>query len=155
MVGFTIAPTGWALCNGQLLQIAQNEALFSLLGFSFGGDGEATFALPDLRGRGAVHQGVGPGLSPRGVGQRGGAEQVSLTIPQLPPHAHSQPAGGPSTSSKPAGRAPAVGGRYDDPVAKTMAPTGVVGGGQPHENMAPFLVVSFIIALHGVYPSST
>ena len=153
MVGFDFAPRGWALCNGQLMQINQNEFLFALLGTQYGGDGETTFALPDLRGRAALHQGTAPGLSPRSVGKKGGAELVTLTTRQLPPHTHSQPAGGARTSNKPVGRAPAVGGAYDDPTAKMMAPTGAAGNGEPHENMAPFLVVNFIIALQGVFPS--
>ena len=155
MVGFDFAPRGWALCNGQLLPINQNTALFSLLGTQYGGNGQTTFALPDLRGRAALHQGSAPGLTPREVGQEGGAEVVSLTTGQLPPHTHSQPAGGRKSSGKPVGRAPAAGGAYDDPVAKLMAPTGSTGNGAPHENMAPFLVVSFIIALQGVFPSPT
>ncbi len=153
MVGFDFPPKGWALCDGQLLPINQHEALFALLGTYYGGNGQTHFALPDLRGRSAVHQGTAPGLSPRGVGQEGGVEEVALTKAQLPPHSHSQPAAGASSSNKPVGRAPAVGGKYADPADKAMAPTGAAGGGQPHENMAPFLVVSFIIALEGIFPS--
>ena len=155
MVGFDFPPAGWALCNGQMLPIERNEFLFSLIGDYYGGDGETTFGLPDLRGRVPVHQGDGAGLTVRDMGTFGGAEQVGLTTSQLPPHSHTQPAGGASSSTRPVGRAPAVGGKYAEPGAKTMAPTGVTGGAQPHENMAPFLVVSFIIALQGTYPSQT
>ena len=86
--GFNFAPRGWALCDGQLLPISQNSALFSLLGTIYGGDGRTTFALPDLRGRAALHEGTGPGLSPRQLGQRSGSETNTLTVNQLPPHTH-------------------------------------------------------------------
>ena len=126
MFGGTFAPRNWALCNGQLLSISQNTALFSILGTTYGGDGQTTFGLPDLRGRAAVHEGTGPGLSNRPLGQKGGVEQVTLTASQMPAHAHWVPLGW---------------------------PTGNAGGGQAHENMQPYGVVNYIIALSGLYPS--
>ena len=153
LVGFNFAPNGWALCDGSLLPIAQNTALFSLLGTQYGGDGITNFALPDLRGRAPIHFGAGTALSPREIGERGGAEVVALTKAQLPPHTHSEPAAGRRTSGQPTGRAPAIGGDYGRPsTTAKMAPTGPVGGGQPHENMPPFLVMNYIIALFGIYP---
>lgn len=154
IVAFNFAPAGWALCNGQLLPIAQNEALFSLLGTTYGGNGETTFALPDLRGRLALHAGIGPGLSVRSLGEHGGAERVVLTKAQLPAHQHGQPGGGLKTSSNPGGRVPSNGGAYSAPKSGVhMTPTDPVGGGQAHENMSPFLVLNVIIALQGTFPT--
>ena len=154
VVAFNFAPSGWALCNGQLLPIAQHETLFALLGTTYGGDGESTFALPDLRGRVPLHMGVGSGLSGRFLGEKGGRESVTLTKAQLPPHQHGQPGGGLKTSSVPGARVPARGGAY---AARNpdvhMTPTDSTGGGVPHENMSPFLVLNVIIALEGVFPS--
>lgn len=154
------APSGWAFCQGQLVAIADNETVFQLIGTTFGGDGQSTFGLPDLRGRLPVHQGSGPGLSTRTIGETGGAETVSLNASRLPPHAHT-----PVASSAPANAAagPAgsvlaatainVYGTSEPTVPMSAQAITAVGGGQPHENMAPFLVLNYIIALTGVYPS--
>jgi len=156
VVAFNFAPNGWALCNGQLLPIAQNTALFSLLGTTYGGNGETTFALPDLRGRVPLHMGLGAGLSNRFLGEHGGRESVVLTKTQLPPHRHGQPGGGAKTSSNPGSRVPSQGGAYSAPKSGVhMTPTDATGGGMPHENMSPFLVLNVIIALEGIYPSQS
>lgn len=153
LVGFNFAPKGWAFCNGQLLSIAQNTALFSLLGTQYGGNGHVTFALPDLRGRAPVHQGEGAGLSDYTVGEIGGQERFTLTSPQLPPHVHSL--NGPAaeqTTDRPSGTvAPAIGGSYGVPGSAGM--TGVAGNGQPVEHRSPFLVMNYVIALEGIFPS--
>lgn len=154
LFSFNFAPKGWALCNGQLLPINQNQALFSLLGTQFGGDGRTNFALPDYRGRTPVHVGMGFTL-----GQRGGATSHTVTVAELPSHTHAVRA---STSSGTGTTVPA--GRYlgrgnnvysDAPPTTTLAPTAVgpVGGSQPHLNMQPFLALTFCIALHGIFPS--
>jgi microcystin-dependent protein len=153
------APLGWAFCDGQLLPIATYEALFALIGTTYGGDGQTTFALPDLRGRGPIHQGTGPGLTPRTMGETLGQEAVTLTTAQAPVHSHpwaTAPNGG--TSKLPSGYlAPstslayaAAGGPTTALASTTIA---AAGGAQPHENMAPFLTLSFIIALEGIFPS--
>lgn len=155
------APQNWALCQGQILSIAQNSALFSLLGVNFGGNGTSTFGLPDFRGRAPVHQGAGPGLTPRSVGEAGGETGVSLTGAQLPFHTHPfQAAAGPATGTNPAGNLLAQSGRT--PVyAAAGVPTqpmaaaaiGPAGNGVPHNNMQPFLALNFIICLAGIYPA--
>lgn len=154
------APLGWAFCDGQLLAISQNDALFSLVGTTYGGDGRNTFALPDLRGRVPIHMGSGPGLTPRNIGSRGGSEQVTLTANQLPSHGHPIASSGASTSGT------AVGNVFGNSSgvanvfaagsgAATLAPEAnvAVGGGQPHNNLMPTQCVNFIIALFGIYPS--
>jgi microcystin-dependent protein len=160
MFGGNFAPRGWAFCNGQMLSIAQNTALFSLLGTMYGGDGRTTFALPDMRGRAPIHQGQGPGLSQRPIGAKGGTEKVLLSVANLPSHTHlarANSAG--ATQPSPAGNVPATtpgpsyqpapdGGTQMNP--NFIAPS---GGGQGHPNMQPFLAVSFIIALEGIFPS--
>jgi microcystin-dependent protein len=158
-VGFNFPPQGWAPCSGQLLAISQNEALFSLLGTTYGGDGQVTFALPDLRGRSAVSFGQGPGLSPYYLGQPGGEEQVTLLLIQMPSHTHSVSA----TSSlgsvaSPTGNAWAAQGRaavFSASANTTMSATSttLAGGSQAHENRSPFLTLNYIIALEGIYPS--
>jgi microcystin-dependent protein len=164
IVGFTFAPRGWADCNGQLLPIAQNSALFSLLGTTYGGDGRTTFALPDLRSRFPMHTGTGIGLSPRTLGARAGVENYTLTQNQMPSHTHTgtvQASTDEGDRTDPAGAYPA---RPEDPVQPyggsaggTMAAGGVqvgnTGGGQPVDNMPPFLVLRFVIALQGLFPS--
>jgi len=160
-VGFNFAPQGWALCNGQILPINQYQALFSLLGTSFGGDGVQTFALPDMRGRVPVASGQGPGLSNRNIGDQGGKESVALTIPQLPAHRHPIHASSAVGNSKAAaGNVPAtnssVGLIYTNQAADaSMDPksSSSIGQNQPHENMQPFLGMTCIIALVGIYPS--
>lgn len=154
LVGFDFVPSGWASCNGQLLPIAQNSALFALLGTQYGGDGRSTFALPDLRGRAPVHKGQGPGLRSYTQGEIGGTESVTLTTNNLPPHAHSL--NGPAaeqTTDRPFGKvAPAVGGAYGVP-SESPGTTGVAGNGQPVEHRSPYLVMNYVIALTGIFPS--
>lgn len=156
------APRGWAFCDGQLLPIANNPALFSIIGTTYGGDGRTTFALPDLRGRAPIHEGTGAGLSPRMLGQRGGTETVVLNVSEMPAHDHT--AQQPGTSAAPTTRSPAnaiaatlpnmpaynQGGPVDANMA--VEATGTTGGGAAHPNMQPFLTVNYIIALVGVFP---
>ena len=155
------APVGWALCDGQLLAISQNEVLFQLIGTTYGGDGVTTFALPDLRGRIPVHQGQGSGLSSYVIGQSGGAESATLTTAQLPIHTHAAwAASGVGHISEPQGAIPAAHRDYpvfDSAPGAAMAASALAssGGSQPHENMAPFLGVNFIISLFGIFPSPT
>jgi microcystin-dependent protein len=153
---YNFAPRGWAFCNGQLLAISQNTALFSLLGTTYGGNGQTTFALPDLRGRFATSSGQGPGLSPRSLGEVAGAENVTLLQNQMPQHTHQLRAtNGAATSSRPSGRYPAAGGAYADSADAAMAADELnpAGGSQPHENMPPYLVLNYCIALEGIFPS--
>ncbi|HTJ74932.1 MAG TPA: tail fiber protein [Acidimicrobiales bacterium] len=157
MFGGNFAPRGWALCNGQILSIAQNTALFSLLGTTFGGNGQTTFALPDLRGRVPVHPGQGPGLSQVTLGQAGGAEVVTLLQTQMPGHGHGVAASnGTATASRPSNNFLAAGGSYATATDGTVMNPGMIqssGGNQPHENRQPYLGVNFIIALQGIFPS--
>lgn len=164
------APQGWALCQGQLLSISENEALYVLLGTTYGGDGQSTFALPDFRGRVPIHRGQGPGLSPYVQGQTGGVEQVQLNAAHLPSHTHLLSASG--AAPLPATTAidiSAAGGTYvpASPQSKPrlyadagqatlpMAPAaiGASGASAPHNNMAPFMAIHYIISLYGVFPS--
>ncbi len=153
------APRGWAFCDGQLLAVSQNDALFSLLGTVYGGDGRTTFGLPDLRGRVPIHQGTGPGLSNRRIGSKAGVEEVTLTVNQLPSHTHPlQASGNLATSPNPQGQvfARAGGQAYSpnfDPNPMNAVAISNVGGSQSHINLMPFLCVNFIIALVGIYPS--
>jgi microcystin-dependent protein len=164
LAGFNFAPVGWALCQGQLISIPQNEALFSLLGTIYGGDGTNTFGLPNLQGRIPLGQGQGPGLANRTIGQVLGEESVSLTTNQLPSHNHPAAcaSGGGNNSSPQANYwSTDPGGNtatYTAPANAngTMAPDALApasGGGQPHDNLQPFLVINYIIALQGIYPS--
>jgi microcystin-dependent protein len=158
LFGFNFASRGWALCQGQLLAIAQNSALFSLLGTMYGGNGQTNFALPDLRGRVALSFGQGPGLSPYEQGQPGGTEQVTLIANQLPPHNHTVAASSAATSKSPAGAFPAANGdssNYGSTADLTMNPAMVGGGGsaQPVAIASPYLVLNWCIALEGVFPS--
>jgi len=157
IVSFAFAPRGWALCNGQLLPINQNQALFALLGTTYGGNGQVNFALPDLRGRAPLHFGTEIGL-----GERAGAEIVALTASELPAHSHGVLAdAGVATSSLPASALLAKKPRFGANIY--AAPQSLVelrgdavaaaGGGQPHENMQPFLTLNFVIALQGIFPS--
>ena len=165
MTGTNFAQRNWAMCDGQLLQISQFTALFSLLGTTYGGDGRTTFGLPNLQGRAPMHPGRGPGLTPRTLGQRGGAETATLTnVAQIANHGHTMkvvgslgdqtsPVGN-SLAQSPSGRGGY--GLYDDDDNKgAMASDALAetGGGQPHANMQPFLVVNFQIALLGLFPS--
>jgi microcystin-dependent protein len=156
LVPFTFAPQGWALCDGRLLPINQNQALFSLLGTSFGGDGKTTFALPDLRGRVPVGAGQGATGSSYDVGAAGGQEAVKLATSQLPAHSHAVRAhGGASTTKSPVGAVPASGGAFAPTQNAKMAAAMLAqsGGGQMHENRQPYLVLNYVIALQGVFPS--
>jgi len=160
MVGFNFAPTGWALCDGQLLAISQNTALFSLLGTTYGGNGTTTFALPDLRGRAPIHQGQGPGLSPYVIGQVGGTETTTLTVGQMPAHSHAAMAdSGNGTSDTPTGLLVArnAGGvpQYGSNAVASLAPGAIAstGSSPPHQNLQPYLTINFIIALQGIFPS--
>ena len=156
IMSFVFAPKGWALCNGQLLPINQNQALFSLLGTTFGGDGRVNFALPDLRGRTPIHVGSGHTL-----GERGGEPAHTLSIAELPTHTHVVQASSLSTGTVAiptnAFLAP-VNNLYHSPAAlTTMNPASITntGGSQAHLNMQPFLTLSFCIALQGIFPSPT
>ena len=158
---FNFAPKGWAWCDGQLVPILQNTALFSLLGTRYGGDGQSNFALPDLQGRAPMHPGQGPGLSLHALGETGGSETVTLLQSEIPVHSHAMmaqntPLGG---VAAPAGKTlnrPASGKLYDnaEPSAVAMAPEALApaGGDVPHNNMQPYLTFYFNIALQGVFP---
>jgi microcystin-dependent protein len=154
ITGFNFPPKGWALCNGQLLPINQNQALFSILGTTYGGDGRVTFALPDLRGRVPVHTGVQVQL-----GQQSGVESVSLAVLQMPAHSHLQASGNQATQTSPNGAALASKPRRGASVYTAGGAPVVLngsqaeGGGQPHQNMQPYLTLNFIIAITGIFPS--
>jgi microcystin-dependent protein len=167
MGGFNFPPRGWASCNGQLMPISQYDAVFALVGTIYGGDGQITFALPDLRGRVPVHQGQGPGRSNRFTGERSGSEQETLTTPHLPTHVHPLgPAGtlptvqGAANSATPAGARPARPGDGEGNYSSAAedggiglgGTTSVAGGSLPHANLPPFLTVNFSIALEGIFP---
>jgi microcystin-dependent protein len=153
------APLGWALCQGQLVDIAENETLYSLIGTTYGGDGQRTFALPDLRGRVPVHQGQGPGLSLRTLSQTGGAENVTLQTGQTPSHMHVAHAStAAATVATPSGNVLAVttAASYGPSPATTAMASSAIGSvwgdPKPHDNMAPTLTVNYIISLSGIYP---
>jgi microcystin-dependent protein len=159
---FNFAPTGWALCNGQLLPISQNTALFSLLGVTYGGDGKSTFALPNLQGSAPVFWGQGPGLSLYDVGQSGGEEAVTLLQSEMPAHAHQASGASGSGPTSPANNTWGTGpGRTPPPTYVdgssnvNMAPATVAtaGASLPHNNMQPYLTLNFCIALQGVFPA--
>ncbi len=155
------APRGYAFCNGQLLQISQNTALFSLVGTTYGGDGRVTFGLPDLQDRAPLHAGRGPGLTQRRIGYRGGENTVTLNQNQIPNHTHAARASSSENSdSVPQGNIWGKGDGQafyrpasDKNVALAGDAIGQVGSGQPHNNMQPYLTLNFIIALIGIYPS--
>jgi microcystin-dependent protein len=159
MFSGNFAPLGWALCNGQLMAISQNTALFSLLGTMYGGDGRVTFALPDLQCRVPLDWGQGPGLTDRVQGEEAGEENVTLIQSEMPIHIHQiNVENAPGNNLSPANNYPAESGRRDhiyQPSANTtmnVQALGVAGGSLPHNNMQPYLVVNFIIALQGIYP---
>lgn len=154
------APRGWALCNGQLMPIAQNTALFSLLGTRYGGDGKTTFALPNLQGRAAMHWGNGPGLTERALGENGGTPGVTLLTSEMPAHSH-VPMGAASanavatTNSVWAGAGRGGGNLYTSAPPNTQMSVQALqpnGQGMPHNNMQPYQVLNFIIALEGYFP---
>jgi len=163
---FNFPPRGWALCDGQLLPISSNTALFSLIGTTYGGDGRTTLGLPDLRGRAAIHQGTGPGLSNRPIGSKAGEEQNYLSVNQLPSHTHTATAHCHSAAGN-ANQAPSNVWSTDAGASSltysSAAPDGTMnagavtnsntGGNQGVDNMQPFLTISFCIALMGLYPS--
>lgn len=158
VISFNYPPKGWSFCNGQLLPINQNQALFSILGTMYGGNGQTTFALPNLQARIPVHQGVSPGGS-YNVGQAGGEASHTLTINEMPTHLH--PGVGQSTASNPGvspagaiwAQAPAVAFAPAPSIQMNPAAVHNSGGSQPHENQAPYLVLNFVIALVGIFPS--
>ena len=162
MFGGNFAPVGWVFCDGSLLPISEYDALFALIGTTYGGDGETTFAVPDLRGRLPVHQGTRPDGQSHSMGQMAGSETVSLSVEQLPSHPHALVSSGQlANQASPKDHVLARSNVID---AYTNRPTdgqlhagivGAEGGSQPHENMQPYLPISFIIAVFGVFPSQT
>lgn len=174
MFGGTFAIAGWAFCNGQLVPISQNPALYNLIGTTYGGDGVTTFALPNLQSRVAIHQGTGQGLSTYVIGQAAGTENVTLTTPQIPQHNHTFSASGTTatsggqtpTSSTLPGRPSQISSGYlyvyndgntPPPTAEVLSngSCSMTGGNLPHENLMPTLCVTYIIALQGIYPSQS
>lgn len=159
--GFQFAPQGWALCQGQLLPISQYDALFSLLGTTYGGDGRTTFALPDLRGRAPVGQGQGPGLSNIQIGQIGGTETVTLGVANLPAHSHAVTATDSDATSDEASTGARLGTAGANIYASGGSGTVVLaadsttqtGGNQPLNNQDPYMTINYCIALVGIYPS--
>lgn len=161
---FNFAPKGWAFCDGQILPLSQNTALFSLLGTTYGGDGKSNFALPNMQGNAPMHPGQGPGLSLHDLGETGGSETVSLLESEIPSHAHSMgaqnvPLGSVTTASGNTFTHPASGNLFNkvnqvvvNMADQTLAPA---GGDQPHNNMQPYLTLNFCIALQGVFPPRT
>jgi microcystin-dependent protein len=159
---FNFPPKGWAFCDGQLMPLSQNTALFSLLGTTYGGDGKSTFALPNIQGSSAMHPGQGPGLSQRFLGETGGEESVTLLVSEIPAHSHAANAVGvvsttaaPSTQTALArsvnGSAYAAGGGAVVQLAPEALP--VAGGSLPHNNLQPYLTLNYCIALQGVFPA--
>jgi microcystin-dependent protein len=166
LVPYNFAPVGWAFCQGQILPIAQNTALFSLLGTYYGGNGTSTFALPNLQGNIAIGQGQGPGMPSYAMGETTGAQNVTLLTSQIPPHHHvHQGASGTQTTSNPVGNnfgEPARSGGKDYYVVPptpgstaqmNAAELQLAGGNLPHNNMMPYLVLNYVIALRGIYPT--
>jgi microcystin-dependent protein len=164
MFGFGRIPNGWLACDGSLQSIAEYEVLYTLLGTTYGGDGQNTFALPDLRGRTPLHQGTGPGLSPRVIGERSGSEQVTLLTQNLPQHNHTFLADAAAATASTPDNTQTLGALLSDTQFLTnttgaaMYPLqpgaiGAAGGNQPHDNCMPTLTISICIAYSGVYPS--
>ena len=159
MFGFNFAPRGWAFCNGQILPISQNTALFSLLGTVYGGDGKSTFALPNMQGNAPMHPGQGPGLSLHDLGEIGGTANVTLLESEIPSHTHTMRASlddadlaipQPTRSlAKPSANLYSPSGATSPLALQALAPA---GGGLPHSNMQPYLTLNFCIALQGVFP---
>lgn len=166
MFGFSRVPNGWQACDGSLMPISEYDVLFALIGTTYGGDGQTTFAVPDLRGRVPVHQGQGPGLSNYVIGQVAGSEQVTLISSQMPAHTHTLVATTGAASALSPGNTLLPGALSGDtfyatditgatPVAMSGQSTSVSGGGQPHENCMPTLTVQYCIAWAGIFPSQT
>jgi len=165
MFAGSFAPVGWALCQGQLIPISENDTLFNLIGTTYGGDGQETFGLPDLSGRVPVHMGQGPGISQNyQIGEQGGVESVTLSTQQIPVHNHAlmattdfgqQPQPQDNVFAQPTTGKMYTGAAQTPLVTMSPNMLSPIGGSQPHENMQPFLVISFIISLFGVYPSPT
>lgn len=161
MFGGNFAPAGWEFCDGRLLAISENDTLFTLIGTTYGGDGQETFALPNLSGRGPIHMGRGPGLSTRMIGELGGVDDVTLTTQQAG-HGHVLLGStDPATSPNPAGAVVGTGSSVQVFAASTnnaampASALSTVGGSQPHENRQPYLAIRYIISLFGIFPSQT
>lgn len=159
---FNFAPRGWAFCNGQLLPLSQNTALFSLLGTTYGGDGKSTFALPNIQGSAPMHPGQGPGLSLHDLGETGGSDTVTLLESEIPVHSHTlQASTGAASSRNPSdaalarSRGAAVYGPATALTAMSFQALAVVGSSQPHTNLQPYLTMNFCIALQGIFPPRT
>jgi microcystin-dependent protein len=160
MFAGNFAPAGWMFCEGQLLPISENETLFQLIGTTYGGDGQSTFALPDLRGRLPIHMGQGPGLGQNYIqAESGGVEQITLTVNQMPSHNHAYLASlSPADSPSPQNSVLAVSSNtqvfYSDTPSANMDATMLssVGGNQPHNNLQPYLCINYIISLFGIFP---
>ncbi len=159
---FNFAPKGWAFCDGQILPLSQNTALFSLLGTTYGGDGKSNFALPNMQGNAPMHPGQGPGLSLHDLGETGGSETVTLLESEIPSHSHASRASAQDATTRiVAGQLPATGsgvqlyGPQPPTVALSSNALTPAGGDQPHNNMQPYLTLNFCIALQGVYPPRT
>lgn len=158
IVGFNFPPTGWAFCDGQILPISQNNALFSLLGTMYGGDGKSTFALPNLQGSAPLQAGQGPGLSDRWVGETGGTTSVTLILSELPAHTHLMLASNePADENDPHNGVYANTSEWGDAYGSTVSASGAsmlapAGGSLPHNNMQPYLTLNYIIALQGIFP---
>lgn len=161
---FNFPPTGWAFCNGQLLPISQNTALFSLLGTFYGGDGKSTFALPNLQDSAAMHPGQGPGLSQRFLGEMGGSQTITLLVSEIPVHTHTANAktvGGlatPTNNVWAASNAQKLAANFYAPaqgsaVAFNPLALSIAGGSLPHNNMMPYLALNFCIAMQGIFPA--
>jgi microcystin-dependent protein len=160
LVPYNFAPSGWMFCQGQLLPISEYSTLFNLIGTTYGGDGQSTFALPDLRGRTPIHQGTGAGLSSYVIGQIGGVENVTLNGNQIPVHSHQAYGSSQAASTvSPAGAVPASGqtmyrtGATPFPLSPTVC--SIAGGNVPHDNLQPYLTMNWIISLFGIYPSQS
>lgn len=158
----TFAPSGWMICAGQLLPISENETLYTLIGTTYGGDGESTFALPNLCSRVPVHMGSGPGLTTRQIGEMAGVEEVTLTPNQIPIHSHTPLANSTASSTSPANSVSAGNADLAQFVAATGATTPMhasvlsqTGGNLGHNNVLPYVAINYIISLYGIYPSTT
>jgi len=158
MFGGNFAPAGWMFCDGQLLPISENDALFTLIGTTYGGDGQETFALPNLQSRVPMHAGTGPDGITYDLGEQAGVEQVTLTVQQIPTHTHPILASNTTAGTQTPGgnvAAQGVGQIYssaDSPILLSPQSVAAAGGSQPHENLQPYLCINFIISLFGIFP---